>query len=76
MGFKITLRHTTLGRDPLDEASACRRDLYLTTHNTHNRQASITPAGFEPAIPTSELAAAGFGLVVTGICCAQYTSKR
>jgi hypothetical protein len=31
-GFTITLRHTTLGRTPLDELSARRRDLYLTTH--------------------------------------------
>jgi hypothetical protein len=35
--FTITLRHTTLGRTPLDEGPARRRDLYLTTHNTHNR---------------------------------------
>jgi len=34
-------RHTTFGRTPLDEWSARRRDLYLTTHNTHNRQTSI-----------------------------------
>jgi hypothetical protein len=32
------LRHTTVGRTPLDEGPAHRRDLYLTTHNTHNRQ--------------------------------------
>jgi len=25
-----------------------------TTHNTHKRQASMSPAGFEPAIPASE----------------------
>jgi hypothetical protein len=30
------------------------RNLYLTTHNTHNRQTSILPAGFEPTIPASE----------------------
>jgi hypothetical protein len=29
-----------------------RRD--LTTHNTHNRRPAMPPAGFEPAIPTSE----------------------
>jgi hypothetical protein len=29
--------HTTVGRAPLDEWSARRRDLYLTTHDTHNR---------------------------------------
>jgi len=34
-GFKITLRYSTLGMTPLVEWSARRRDLYLTTHNTH-----------------------------------------
>jgi len=33
-----THRRTTVGRNPLDGWSARRRDLYLTTHNTHNRQ--------------------------------------
>jgi hypothetical protein len=32
-----TRRRSTVGRTPLDEWSARRRDLYLTTHNTHNR---------------------------------------
>jgi len=32
-----TQRHTTVGSAPLDEWSAHRRDLYLTTHNNHNR---------------------------------------
>jgi len=50
----ITLRHTTLGRTPVEEWSARRRDLYLTTQNTHNRQTSMPPTGFEPAIPASE----------------------
>jgi len=45
-GFMITLRHTILGRTPLDALSARRRDLYLTTSNTHNRQTSMPPAGF------------------------------
>jgi len=31
-------RRTTVSRTPLVEWSARRRDLYLTTHNTHNRQ--------------------------------------
>jgi hypothetical protein len=53
-GFTITLRNTTLGRTPLEEWSARFRDLYLTTHNTHNRQTSMPPAGFQPAIPVSE----------------------
>jgi hypothetical protein len=54
-GF-ITLRQTTLGRTSLDEWSArrTRRDLYLTTHNTHNRQTSISDAGFETATPESK----------------------
>jgi hypothetical protein len=53
-GITITLRHTTFGRTPLDERSARRRDLYLTTHDTQNRQASMPRAGLEPAIPASE----------------------
>ena len=46
--------HTTVGRTPLDERLARRRDLYLTTHNTHNRQTSIPPVGFEPAVSAGE----------------------
>jgi len=38
----------------LDEWPASRRDLYLTTHNTHKRQTSMPPAGFQPPIPVSE----------------------
>jgi hypothetical protein len=38
-------RHSTLGRTPLDEGPARRRDLYLTTHNTHNRQTSMPHGG-------------------------------
>jgi len=34
--------------------SAQRRDLYLPTHNTHNRQTSMILAGFEPSLPVSE----------------------
>ena len=34
----------------LFECSARRRDLYLTTHDTHNRQISMPPVGFEPTI--------------------------
>jgi hypothetical protein len=54
-GFMIThFRHTTLGRIPLDEGPSRRRDLYLTTHNTHKTQTSMPPAGFKPTIPVSE----------------------
>ena len=49
-----TQRRTTVGRTPLDEWSAHRRDLYLTTHNTHNRQTSMPPVGFEPTISAGE----------------------
>ena len=59
-----TQRRTTVGRTPLNEWSVRHRDLYLTTHNNHNRQISMPPevlrilitlknpmvsAGFEPA---------------------------
>jgi len=33
-----TQRRITVGRTPLDEWSVRRRDLYLTTHNTHNKR--------------------------------------
>jgi hypothetical protein len=40
-----TQRRAIVGRTPLGEWSARRRDLYLTTHNTHNRQTAIPPGG-------------------------------
>ena len=49
-----TQRRTTVCRTPLDECSARRRNLYLTTHNTHNRQTSMPPVGFEPTISSGE----------------------
>jgi len=49
-----TQRRTTVGRTPLDKWSACRRDLYLTKHNTHNRQTSMPPMGFESTISAGE----------------------
>ena len=68
-----TKRRTTVGRTPLDEWSAHRRGLYLTTHNSHNRQISMPQMGFEPTISAGERpqtfaldrAATGTG---TGIC--------
>ena len=36
-----TQRRTTVGRTPLDKPSARRSDLYLTTHNTHNRRTPV-----------------------------------
>jgi len=51
----ITLNDThAIVRTPLDERSARRTELYLTTHNTHNTQTSMPPARFELAIPASE----------------------
>ena len=49
-----TQRRTTIDRTPLDEWSSRRRDLYLTTHNTHNRQTSMPPVGFEPTTSAGE----------------------
>ena len=50
MRFLDHTRRTTIGRTPLDEWLARRRDLYLTTHNTHYRQTSMPPEVFEPTI--------------------------
>jgi len=69
MFLYLTQLRTTLGRTPLDEWSARRRDLYLTTHNTHNTQTSVSPVGFETTISAGEQpqnyalhrAATGFG---------------
>ena len=49
-----TQRRTTVGRTSLNEWPARRWDLYLTTHNTHNRQISMLPVGFEPTISTGQ----------------------
>jgi len=49
-----TQRRITVGRTPLYEWSARRRDLYLKTHNTHNRQTSMPPVGFKPTISAGE----------------------
>ena len=83
-GFTVTLRHTTLGRNRLDEWSARLWDLYLTKHNTHNRRASMSPAGFEPTIPTSEgpqthaleRAATGIGISLYAASNVQVTVKE
>ena len=47
-------RRATVGRTPLNEWSVRRRDLYLTTHNTHNTQTSKPWVGFEPTIAAGE----------------------
>jgi len=60
--FLMFLDHTqwrtTVSRNPLDEWSARRRDLYLTKHDTHNRQISMSPVIFEPTISADERAQA------------------
>jgi hypothetical protein len=49
-----TQRHITVSRTPLEEWSACLRNLCLTVHNTHNRQTSMPPLWFEPIISGGE----------------------
>jgi hypothetical protein len=54
----------------VDEFSALSRDLYLITHNTQEKQASILPAGFKPASEPAQIhalgrAAAGIGSILT-----------
>ena len=49
-----TQRRATVGRTPLNEWSVRRRDLSLTTHNTHNRQKSMPRVGFESTISAGE----------------------
>ena len=61
-----TRRRTTVGRTPLDEQSARRRDLYLTTHDTRNRQISmplLRYRGFESH------RGHGYLSVVSVVCC-------
>jgi hypothetical protein len=49
-----TQRRITVGRTSLYKWSARRRDHYLTTHNTHNRQTTMSSVRFEPTISTGE----------------------
>jgi hypothetical protein len=48
--FDHTQRRATVSRTPLNEWPVRRRDLYLATHNNHNRQISMPRMGFEPTI--------------------------
>jgi hypothetical protein len=52
-----TQRRSTVGRTPLDECSAPRRDLYLTTHDTHIRQTSMPPGGIRTCNLSTQAAA-------------------
>jgi len=47
----------TLGRTPLDEWSPRRRDLYLKTHNTHNRHISKPLVGIRTRNSSNRAAA-------------------
>ena len=60
MHFSTLIDTPTLGRTTLDERSASRQDLYLTTPNTHKRdrererERSIPQTRFETAISARE----------------------
>ena len=54
-GFTITLRHTILGRTPLDEWSSPPRDVCLTTHNTQDTD--IHAPGIRTRNPSKRAAA-------------------
>jgi hypothetical protein len=75
-----TQRSTTVGRTPVDEWSARRRDLYLKTYNTHNRQTSMPPVRFEPTISAGELLqsyALGRAAMWNHLCwCSFYSSHQ
>jgi len=60
-----TQRRTTVGRTPLGECSARRKDLYLTTHNTHNTQTSMPPGG----IRTHDLSRRAAAVWNMSACC-------
>jgi hypothetical protein len=46
--------HIIFNRTTLDEWPIHCRDFYLTTYNTHKRQISMFPVGYEPKFPASE----------------------
>jgi hypothetical protein len=55
-GFTITPRHTTIGRNPLKEWSAWRRDLSLTKHRSLGTDLNA-PAGVRNRNPSKRAAA-------------------
>ena len=55
--FLITFRHPIVGRTPLDEGSAHPRDVYLITHNIHNRHDIHISSGFQTRNPSKRSAA-------------------
>jgi hypothetical protein len=53
--FDHTQTHTTVGRTALDEVSARRRDLYLTTHSQQEKM--LAPSGIRTHDPSKRSAA-------------------
>jgi len=49
-GFMIIFRPTTIGRTPLDERSAQRRDSYLINLNNQKRRTCTLLSGFDAQI--------------------------
>ena len=47
-GFTTTLRHTTLGRTPMDKRSARSMDFHLTKYNIQKRQISMPRRDSKP----------------------------
>ena len=69
-GFMITLRHTTVGRTPLDEWSVRRRDLYLSQQTDIHASTGFdpaTPASLLPQTQTLDHAANGIGFVFISV---------
>jgi hypothetical protein len=52
ISFDHTQTHTTVSRTPLDEGSARRRDLYLTTQTLYKRQTIHAPGGIRTHDPS------------------------
>jgi len=50
----VIFRHATVCRNLLDEWTVRCSNLFYTTQNTHNRQNSMAPRGYESAFPASE----------------------
>jgi hypothetical protein len=72
-----TFSHTTIPRAILDERSARSRDLYLTTHSTHNRHPSMFPVVFESTLSANErLQNLALDRMATGIGTGVYTSQK
>jgi hypothetical protein len=65
-----TQLHTTVGMTPLNKWSARRKDLYLTTHNTHNRLTSMPTVGYETSFSAWERPQTyALDRAATGTCC-------